>query len=172
MIVLIPIRNTDVLDARISKSIKAQSIATQIGTVENSPVSTLKRKGEFEGRDKIVRMCAEIKDDYVVTQDSDTQHLFTDNIECMKKFLDNNKDVGMVSLWWLEAPRANCPIQSAHVKLSCAMWRTIVLAQMPILINADTNYDECCCFTYEKAIGALSFRATYLDDMKRIKDLN
>ena len=172
MIVLIPNRNTDILDARVIKSITAQNIPVQIGIIENTPVSGMKRKGEFEGRDKIVEICRGIKDDYVVTNDSDTQHLYVDNLDFMRGYLDLHKNIGMVSLWWLDAPRDTRPNQKDHVKLGCAMWRTSILAQMPILSGPESNYDVCCCFTYKKAIEALGFGAGYLDDLKRIKDLN
>jgi hypothetical protein len=169
MRVLIPIRCTENLDANVEKSIKAQTVNVIIELFQNTPVSTCKRKGEFEGRDAIVLRAKEIDDEYVVSNESAGEHLYVDNFKCMQDKMQSDKKLGAVALWRFRGAFSKpC---SEHVVGSCVMWRTKILAQMPVL-NIPEIYASraCSCMRYKDAVEALGFKMCYLDDIRRVRE--
>jgi hypothetical protein len=166
----IPIRTTDILDPRVERAIVAQSLGAEIELVWNTPVSTCKRKGEFEGRDKIRELVKSGNNDIVVLNDSDIRHLFVDNFKCQFDYLSSNKDVGVVGLWSRRIPLSS-PLD-AHVKMQCTMWRKEVLVNMPLLDFEGSNYNCCHCMRYKQAVEAMGFKMVYLDGMRRIIEIN
>jgi hypothetical protein len=169
MKVLIPIRCTEFLDANVEKSIKAQTFATEIELFLNSPMSQYKRKGEFEGRDAIIKRVDSIIDPYVVTNDSHAKHLFIDNFQCMYDALENDEKLGAVSLWRSNGAMAH-PADK-HMTLSCVMWRTKVLSRMPLLhVKEIYEAGHCCCNTYKAAVESQGYSMRFLDGIKRINE--
>ena len=170
MIVYIPIRSTEVIDERVNKALMAQSIESEIVLVETSPVSNCKRKGEFEGRDKIKSLASAIKDEYVTCNDSDSVHLFTDNLSLMKDYLEKNLSVGVVALWGHKNKAFQYP-QNRHITLACTMWRREVLANICSLDFEGSDYKGCCCQRYKDSVIAQGYEMRYLDGMVRIKEI-
>ena len=165
MITFIPIRKTEVLDKNVEKGILFQTIPTEIVLVENSPVSYEKRKGEFEGRNKIIEIAKE-KYEFTIVNDSNIHHLFVDNYCCMWKCLNENLDIGAISLWYRDGGYR--PETNKHIKQTCVMWRTNLLKKMPIL----TDYKFCCCHSYKETLDLLGYKIIYLDGTKRVEELN
>jgi hypothetical protein len=166
MKVFIPIRTNEVLSESVRRSIEVQG--GQITLVENTPLSTLPgRTSAWRARDEIVDLVKGLSNKYIVTNDANAWHLFTDNLECMRKCLEARPDVGAVGLWRNGSNGGFA--EEGHVYLSCVMWRREVLAAMPKLVG---NHDPktCCCDYYGEAIRAMGTKRIFLDSTKRIQE--
>jgi hypothetical protein len=162
----IPISILDALDARVKKSILNQTVKTDIELVWNTPFSSCKRKGEFEGRDKIVKG-VDLADRYCVVNDSDIRHLYADNFECQEKYLNENKNVGAVCLFWNGSKTPNIN----YLRIASTMWRTEILAKMPMLDYDGGEYGCCHCMRYKSAVESFGYKIVILDNMQRIKEI-
>jgi len=170
MKIYIPIKTTDVLDSRVEKSLLMQTLPTELILVPNVPLSTCKRKGEFEGRDKIVELVKRQKDEIIVESDADAQQLFADNLQCQLDFLNNNSDVGVVALFWKDG--GFTPPYSTHVKMTCTMWRKKVLINMPQLDYEGACYSHCHCMAYKDAVEKQGYKMCYIDPIRRVRHLD
>lgn len=162
----IPIAIIDALDARVEKSILNQTVKTDIELVWNTPVSSCKRKGEFEGRDKIVKG-VDLVDQYCVVNDSDIKHLYVDNFENQKQLLDNNNNIAAVCLFWGNTGKPNIN----YLRIASTMWRTKILSKMPMLDYDGGEYGCCNCMRYKSAVESFGYKIVILDSVQRIKEI-
>jgi hypothetical protein len=114
----------------------------------------------------MVELSRGLKDEFIISQDSDTKHCFVDNFQCMLSFLKEHSDVGIVSLSKIVKPSE----QMKHIMLACSMWRREVFSKMPMLNIDSGDFNTCCCGRYKLAIEVQGFKALYLDSMKRIEE--
>ena len=170
MKVLIPIRCTDVLNSNVERSILVQTIKSDIELFVNTPISTCSRKGQFEGYDKIVNRAKELTDEFVVTNESNAWHRYVDNFQCMSIALKSDSTLGAIVLWRYAVARK--PLSNYDIVGSCMMWKTKVLASMPMLDYEGSNYGTCCCARYKEAIEKQGFKAQYLDEKQRIIEIS
>jgi hypothetical protein len=169
MKIYIPIRITDILNENVKKGLLAQTIPVEIILVPNTPISKYKRKGEFEGRDRIIDLVNQQDDEIIVQSDSDIHQLYVDNLQCQLDFLNNNLDVGVAALFWSEG--GFNPPYSTHVKMACTMWRKKVLINMPKLDYPGACYDHCLCMVYKKEVEKQGYKMCYIDELKRVQHL-
>jgi hypothetical protein len=181
MKVLIPISRRSEIRAEALESILNQTMTVELEYYFNTPDEKLKRKGQFEGYDKIVDRAKQfirfsIKQpphpwphDCVVVNEANAKHTSCYNYELMAKAMFNDANIGAIALW--RTYGALQPPNSEHVVNSCVMWRTEILAQMPKLDYPGADYENHCCPKYKDAVESLGYTMKYLDGVKRIERL-
>jgi len=165
MILCIPLAHGQTIPFDVYRSISEQTVSFDImpccqpGIINsNRNFSIEKLNGEMESKNHSLRMSEHLESEYILTQERDTVHLYDNNFEKAIKYMDENPNVGIISLPWKDYE------VTEHIKMQAMVIRKEAVK------NFQFRFDErkhiCVCMLEDMI--TLGWGCKYLPSDKKL----